>query len=222
MKLRPEPHSLALTESETYNPRVSDPGRLDPAPPEWGATASPDFGRRLLHGLSELLQTLLIAGILFLGINFVSARIRVEGSSMEPSLHDGEFVVVNRLAYRWTAPQRGDIIVFYYPEDPSRRFIKRIIGLPGDSVSVRQGEVVVNGAPLDEPYILSPPRYQGTWQVGPDELFVLGDNRNNSLDSERWGMLPMSKVIGKATLVYWPLTELGVIPHYNLASAASE
>ncbi len=141
---------------------------------------------------------------------------------MEPSLHDGEFVVVNRLAYRWTAPQRGDIIVFYYPKDPSRRFIKRIIGLPGDAVSVRQGEVVVNGSPLDEPYILSPPRYQGTWQVGPDELFVLGDNRNNSLDSERWGMLPMSEVIGKATLVYWPLTELGVIPHYNLASAASE
>jgi signal peptidase I len=201
---------------------VSEPVRLDPAPPERGASASPDFGRRLLHGLSEVLQTLLIAGILFLGINFVSARIRVEGSSMEPSLHDGEFVVVNRLAYRWVTPQRGDIIVFYYPKDTTRRFIKRIIGLPGDTVSVRQGTVLVDGTVLDEPYILSPPRYQGSWQVGPDELFVLGDNRNNSLDSERWGMLPMSDVIGKATLVYWPLPELGMIPHYNLAVAASE
>lgn len=200
---------------------MSDPRRIDQAPQDWGAAASPSLGRRILHALSELLQTLLIAAILFVGINFVSARIRVEGSSMEPSLHDGEFVVVNRLAYRWSAPQRGDIIVFYYPNDPSRRFIKRIIGLPGDAVSVEAGQVTVNGTPLDEPYILSPPRYRGVWNVGPDELFVLGDNRNNSLDSERWGMLPFNEVIGKATLVYWPLDDIGMIPHYNLASAAS-
>jgi signal peptidase I len=200
---------------------VSDPRRIDPAPQDWGATASPSLGRRVLHGLGELLQTLLIAAVLFMGINFVSARIRVEGSSMEPSLHDGEFVVVNRLAYRWAQPQRGDIVVFYYPNDPSRRFIKRVIGLPGDIVSVDRGQVKVNGITLDEPYILSAPRYQGTWSVGPAELFVLGDNRNNSLDSERWGMLPFNEVIGKATLVYWPIDEIGLIPHYNLTAAAS-
>jgi len=200
---------------------VSEPRGIDPAPHDWGAAASPSLGRRVLHALSEIVQTLLIAAILFLGINFVSARIRVEGSSMEPSLHDGEFVVVNRLAYRWSQPQRGDIIVFYYPNDPSRRFIKRIIGLPGDSVSAEGGHVIVNGTQLDEPYILAPPRYHGSWQVGSDELFVLGDNRNNSLDSERWGMLPFHDVIGKATLVYWPFDDVGMIPHYNLASAAS-
>lgn len=207
--------------SGPYNPFVSEPRRIDPAPHDWGASASPSLGRRILRAVSELLQTLLIAAILFLGINFVSARIRVEGSSMEPSLHDGEFVVVNRLAYRWSEPQRGDIIVFYYPNDPSRRFIKRIIGLPGDEVIVKAGHVTVNGHLLDEPYILAAPRYQGTWNVGPDQLFVLGDNRNNSLDSERWGMLPFNEVIGKATLVYWPLDQIGMIPHYNLASAAS-
>ncbi len=110
---------------------------------------------------------------------------------MEPSLHDREFVVVNRLAYRWSEPQRGDIIVFYYPNDPSRRFIKRIIGLPGDTISVDGGQVIVNGSLLNEPYILSPPRYHGSWSVGSDELFVLGDNRNNSLGFRKMGHAPL-------------------------------
>jgi signal peptidase I len=170
--------------------------------------------------LAEILQTILIAVLLFLAVNLVTARIRVEGNSMEPSLHDREMVVVNRLAYRWSEPARGDIVVFYFPLDPSRRFIKRVIGLPGDSVEARDGLVYVNGLALDEPYLAAAPRYTGSWQVQPDSLFVLGDNRNNSDDSQNWGPLPLSEVIGKAVLVYWPLPDVGVIPHYSLVAAA--
>ncbi len=170
----------------------------------------------------EILQTVLIAALLFLVVNLVTARIRVEGSSMEPSLHDGEMVVVNRLAYRWSMPSRGDIVVFRFPLDPSRRFIKRVIGLPGDSLEARDGLVYVNGTPLDEPYIAAAPRYAGAWLVQADELFVLGDNRNNSSNSQNWGPLPIAEVIGKAVLVYWPLPDVGVIPHYTLVAAAEE
>ena len=136
---------------------------------------------------------------------------------MEPSLHDGELVVVSRLAYRWGEPARGDIIVFNLPLDPGRRLIKRLIGLPGDHILIRDGQVWVNAVLLDEPYIAAPPRYSGEWDVGPDEVFVLGDNRNNSSDSPNWGMLPIDRIIGKAVLVYWPPPEIGLIPHYDLA-----
>jgi signal peptidase I len=139
---------------------------------------------------------------------------------MEPSLHDGELVVVNRLAYRWSDLARGDIIVFNFPFDPDRRFIKRLIGLPGDRIMVQDGRLYINNAPVEEPYIAAPPLYRGTWTVGPDEVFVLGDNRNNSSDSQNWGMLPINEIIGKAVVVYWPVADAEVIPHYSLAAAA--
>lgn len=194
----------------------------DPAPPEWGVSTSPSFGSRFLRVMGELLQTVLIAGLLFLAVNLLTARIRVEGISMEPSLHEGQFVVVNRLAYRWQDPLRGDIIVFHFPLNPSRRFIKRVIGLPGDTIRVESGDVYVNGTLLDEPYIAADPRYTGEWQLELDEVFVLGDNRNNSSDSQNWGALSINDIIGKAVFVYWPFNEAGVIPHYRLAVAASK
>jgi signal peptidase I len=160
--------------------------------------------------------------MLFLAVNLFTARIRVEGGSMEPSLHDGEFVVINRLAYRWNDPDRGEIIVFRFPLDPERRFIKRIIGLPGDTVTVSEGQVLVNSLPLEEPYVSAPPRYDGTWTVEDGHVFVLGDNRNNSSDSQNWGSLHKEEIIGKAIIVYWPLGDLGVIPHYELVSAAED
>lgn len=175
----------------------------------------------MVRALGEVMQTILIAVLLFLGVNTVTARIRVEGNSMEPSLHDGEFVVVNRLAYRVGQPERGDIVVFHPPFDPERRFIKRIIGLPGDMIQVLDGTVYVNGESLREPYILATPNYSGEWNVGQDEIFVLGDNRNNSNDSQNWGAVARDQVIGKAVVVYWPLTEIGTIPHYDLASASN-
>jgi signal peptidase I len=199
-----------------FNPRI------EPAPPEWGASTSPGCGARLARMLAELLQTVVVATIIFLAVNLVTARIRVEGSSMEPSLHDGELVVVNRLAYRWGAPQRGDIVVFHFPLDPDRRFIKRVIGLPGEHVVVGDGQVTVDGVRLDEPYIAASPRYSGEWEIQPGQLFVLGDNRNNSSDSQTWGPVPLDQLIGKAWLVYWPPPEAGLIPHTGQLAEASE
>ncbi len=192
------------------------------APPEWGAAVSPPLRTRIFRFFGELLQTVLIAGVLFLAVNLLTARIRVEGISMEPSLHEGQFVVVNRIAYRWNEADRGDIIVFRFPLNPSRRFIKRVIGLPGNTVTIRGGDVYIDGQVLDEPYLAATPRYDGEWVIGPDELFVLGDNRNNSSDSQNWGPLPTEEIIGKAILVYWPPSEAGIIPHYDLAVAAEE
>jgi signal peptidase I len=200
--------------------RVLDHPPEPTAPPSGGASASPGLLARLARGVLELLQTVVVAALLFFAVNLVTARIRVEGSSMEPTLHNGELVVVYRLAYRWETPTRGDIVVFRFPLDPERRFIKRIIGLPGDSISVRDGQVWVNGEPLDEPYIASPPRYSGEWEVQAGEVFVLGDNRNNSSDSQNWGALPLHDVIGKAVLVYWPPEQMGLIPHTLEAVAA--
>jgi signal peptidase I len=173
---------------------------------------------RLARLLAEMLQTLVVATLIFFAVNLVTARIRVEGSSMEPTLHDGELVVVNRLAYRWSEPVRGDIVVFRFPLEPDRRFIKRIIGLPGETVVIRDGQVTVDGVTLLEPYIAAAPRYSGSWQVQPGQVFVLGDNRNNSSDSQTWGPVPVTQLIGKAFLVYWPLPDVGLIEHTGLAA----
>jgi len=195
--------------------------RPAPAPPDWGVDPAPGFGDRLWRFVSELLHTVAVSAVIFLAVNLVTARIRVEGSSMEPTLHDGELVVVSRLAYRWGTPQRGDIVVFRFPLDPERRFIKRVIGLPGEDVVIRDGVVTVDGVPLDEPYIAAAPRYSGEWELSADEVFVLGDNRNNSQDSQTWGPVPLSHLIGKAVVVYWPPPEIGLIPHNGRTVEAS-
>jgi len=153
----------------------------------------------------DFLETILLALFLFLAINSVSARIRIESISMQPTLYADNFVIVSKLAYKLGIPHRGDIIVFRYPPDPEREpYIKRVIGLSGDNVEVSNGVVHVNGIPLDEPYIYDQPNYNGSWMVPENSLFVLGDNRNRSSDSHSWGMVPLENVIGKALVVYWP------------------
>ncbi len=199
---------------------VSRQPPLDSAPPEWGASTSAPQRSRTLSFLGELLQTLLIAFLLFFAVDRATARIRVDGNSMEPSLHDGDLVVVNRLAYALGQPSRGDIIVFYFPFDPQKRYIKRLIGLPGDQIAARGGQLYVNGTALYEPYTSGESTRDGSWLVGPSEVFVLGDNRANSSDSSDWGMVPLREVIGKAVLVYWPPQDVGVIPHYDLMAGA--
>ncbi len=177
------------------------------------------------HGLRrfllEMIETLLLSLVLFSVINAVSARIRIESISMQPTLYAGDFVIVNKLAYKLGQPDRGDVIVFRFPPDPQREpYIKRVIGLPGDTVRITDGKVYVNDTLLEEPYISAPPAYEGSWNVPDDSLFVLGDNRNSSSDSHQWGMVPLENVIGKAVVVYWPPTAWKLLDT-SIAVAAS-
>ena len=119
---------------------------------------------------------------------------------MVPTLQDGEYILVSKLSYKMGTPARGDIIVFALPTDQRQDLIKRVIGLPGETISVHSGIVSVNGTPLTETYIAQPPQYDGEWTVGTGQLFVLGDNRNNSKDSHQWGLLPLENVIGKSVI----------------------
>jgi signal peptidase I len=165
--------------------------------------------------VSETLETLVLAAIMVLVINTVSARIRVDGVSMEPSFFQNEFVVVNKLAYKFGDIERGDVVVFPYPNNPEDDYIKRVIGLPGDHVEILDGGVYVNGVLLDEPYIAEAPRQNYTIDVQDDNLFLLGDNRNRSSDSRVWGTLPIEDVIGKAVFTYWPFSAFGPVIHYD-------
>ena len=173
-----------------------------------------------LRFVVDIVETLILSVILFAEINAVSARIRVDGASMEPTLQSGEFVIVNKLAYVIGQPKTGDVIVFHFPRDPEQEYIKRVIGLSGDQVVVKEGRVTVNGQLLEEEYIAASPVYEATWDVPSDSLFVLGDNRNNSSDSHSWGPVPVEYVVGKAVLIYWPPTEWGMISQLSTASAA--
>jgi signal peptidase I len=180
----------------------------------------PKEGSGFLRFLKDVLETLVLSLVLFVTINVVTARIRVDGESMEPTLLSGEYVIVNRISYRVGTPKRGDIIVFHFPRDPKEEYIKRVIGLPGDEVEVKNNAVYVNGQYLDESYLKVTTNYAGTWRVPEGQLFVLGDNRNNSSDSHDWGTVPMNYVVGKAILVYWPPPAWGLVDHVPLANAA--
>ena len=186
-------------------------------------TAQPDESSKssqsLKQFLVDLLETIVLAVVLFFAINAVSARVRVDGFSMLPTLQDGEYVLVNRMAYRNDLPVRGDIIVFVSPQSPDLDLIKRVIGLPGDTVKISNGKVQVNGQMLNEPYIAAAPIYNGEWNVPEGNLFVLGDNRNDSSDSHAWGLLPLENVIGKAILIYWPIPEWNFIQHVETVAA---
>jgi len=187
--------------------------------------------------VQEVLETLGLAVLLFLVINIISARVRVDGYSMRPTLQDGEFVLINRLAYRIGSFQRGDIIVFrppMYPEadffrrllglpnisDDYEDYIKRIVGLPGDTIKIEKGAVSINGYTLSETYIAAAPDYTGEWTVPAGNLFVLGDNRNNSADSHAWGFLPEQNVLGKALVIYWPFANWKALKVSPLIPAA--
>jgi signal peptidase I len=139
---------------------------------------------------------------------------------MLPTLQNGEFILVNKLAYDMGTPTRGDIIVFRSTTTTDLDLIKRIMGIPGDKISIHSGQVVINGQTLIEPYINAIPNYNGDWQVPDGYLFVLGDNRNDSSDSHLWGFLPEKNVIGKALVIYWPPPEWAMINHLQIAAAA--
>ncbi|HHX26248.1 MAG TPA: signal peptidase I [Firmicutes bacterium] len=147
-------------------------------------------------------------------ITFIAQSFVVEGSSMEPSLHNRERLLVNKLVYRFRKPQYGDVVVFRYPANPKRRFIKRVIGIPGDEVEVRDGFVIVNGMALDEDYTMDLTYgYFGPKTVPDGHYFVLGDNRNNSDDSRYpdVGFVPMANIVGKASFIWWPPRRISLV-----------
>jgi len=172
--------------------------------------------------LRDLIFALMIAVLV---VVFIVQPVKVEGTSMLPRLHDGERIFVNKLIYydefRWAPKiERGDIVVFWFPDDPSKSYIKRVIGLPGDTIEVHEGLVRVNGRDIEETYLdprlnLSH-RSQAPIYVRPNYYFVMGDNRDNSSDSRIWGLVPKKYIYGKALFRYWPLTEASVIHHENL------
>src|SRR5215468_10710895 len=171
-------------------------------------------GRLLLR---DLIFALMLAALM---VVFVAQPVKVEGTSMLPRLHDGERIFVNKLVYydeyRW-APHidRGDIVVFWFPDDPSKSYIKRVIGLPGDTIEIHEGIVSVNGRDIEEDYL--DPRLNLSHRslapiyVRPNYYFVMGDNRDNSSDSRIWGLVPKKYIYGKALFRYWPLGSAKVI-----------
>ena len=172
----------------------------------------------------DLVFALMIAALV---VVFIVQPVKVEGTSMLPRLHDGERIFVNKLIYydeyRWAPKiERGDIVVFWFPDDPSKSYIKRVVGLPGDTVEMREGNVLINGTVLEEKYLdpkenLST-RSQGPIYVKPNYYFVMGDNRDNSSDSRSWGLVPKKYIYGKALLRYWPPSAASVIHHEDLVS----
>jgi len=170
---------------------------------------------------------LIIAVFVLLGV-FVAQPVVVEGTSMLPQLHDGERLLVNKLVYykfksvSWGHIERGDIVVFWYPKEPDKSYVKRVIGLPGESVELRNGKVFIDGTQLDEAY-LDTEHNQNLPNVPPKKVdehyfFVMGDNRDNSSDSRYWGLVPEKYVYGKAFFRYWKPSNIGFINHgeYNI------
>jgi signal peptidase I len=167
------------------------------------------------HLAREIVETIALTLIIFLVIRFAIQSYRVEGVSMQPGLHDNEYVLVNKIAYLFHAPERGDVIVFHFPLDTSKDFIKRVIGLPGDTITVDSTSVRVDGVLLNEPYISERANPQGQrWTVPLNSYFVMGDNRPASDDSRDWGYVPRDDIVGKAVIVYWPLGNWELINTY--------
>jgi signal peptidase I len=163
--------------------------------------------------LREMVETVLLTLLIYVLVRtFLFENYRVVGHSMLPTLEDDQFLIVNKLGYRLHEPQRGDVVVFRDPRSPDRKLIKRVVGMPGEVIETRNGQVYVDGEPLDEPYIQAPGRYsQPSTQIPEGHYYVLGDNRNNSSDSHNWGNLPQDRIVGKAWLSYWPPDLWGVI-----------
>jgi signal peptidase I len=170
--------------------------------------------------MREMVETLLLTLLIFLAIRTLIQNFRIEGTSMRPNLHNGQYLIVNKLVYYLHPPERGDVVVFHYPNNRNRDFIKRVIGLPGEKVEIRGEHVLIDGEELDEPYALHESSYAwGPQRMGEGEYFVLGDNRNSSSDSHNWGPLQRDDIIGKAWISYWPPRYLGLVPHYSYAAS---
>jgi signal peptidase I len=167
----------------------------------------------------EALGAVVVGVVLFIIFNLTLQYSIVQMSSMEPNLHEGQRLLLSKVAYAFGEPQRGDIVIFPPPGIESKYdYIKRVIGLPGDTVEVIDGTVYVNDMPLEEPYITNPGNgFMAKITVPEGEYFVMGDNRNNSTDSRSFGTVPGDTIVGKAWLSIWPISDWGTAPNYDLS-----
>jgi len=166
--------------------------------------------------LREVGITILIAIAAFVCLRLTVQSYTVVMSSMEPNFQEGECIMVNKMSYHSSGPQRGQVIIFNPPFESEYPFIKRVMGLPGETVEIKDGKVFINSIPLAEEYIMAPPNYtMPATEVPENEYFVLGDNRNNSNDSHNSWTVPRDNIIGKAWFTYWPLNKWGVVKHYS-------
>lgn len=222
-----------------------------PAVGEWEPIPESDHDHaprvRVRGVVRELLETAIFILLVFFIVRGIVQNFKIEGSSMEPTLHTGQYILVNKLVYfhfdinaplrllpgQETLPQRiiypfhqphrGDIVVFEYPRDVSKDYIKRVIGLPGETVEFRDGAVFVNGVELQESYLEGAKTYcvggascqQGPVEVPEGTIFVMGDNRANSSDSREWNALPLDRVVGQAWVIYYPVSDWGLVPHHE-------
>jgi signal peptidase I len=188
-----------------------DPVAPPPLPVATPASQPPSVAKAAVSWLRDLALSVVIMIIVIL---FLYQPVKVEGTSMMPSLINQERIFINKFVYRFSDIQRGDTVVFQFPRDTSKSYIKRVIGMPGDTVTVYRGTVSVNGRPLDEPYVPEAMRDMQsaeTTVLGTDEYYVMGDHRNSSNDSRNWGPVKRSFIYGKAVFVYWPLDRLGLL-----------
>lgn len=224
-----------LLDAEIYRPEVAPQGvyKVSSAEPNLSEFTfspledstpdeEPNAGWKTVWAVvREVGETILLTLIIFFLIQTVIRNFRVVGTSMVDNLHNGQYLIIDKLSYSslvteifgFGGPQRGDVIVFEPPNRPGEDYVKRIIALPGETVEIVRGQVLINGEPLDETFQPRHGSYSMPPQVVPEgEVFVLGDNRNNSNDSHNWGSLPLENVVGRAWLSYWPPDQWGTIP----------
>ncbi len=224
-------HPISDEDPETGSP--SPIYKVSPAEPDWSDYTLPPLnepappeaetsGWQTAWGvIREVGETIILTLIIFFLIQTVVRNFRVVGTSMLGNLHDGQYLIIDKLSYNkflkdtigFGGPQRGDVVVFEPPNRPNDDYVKRIIGLSGETVEVRNGTVFINGEPLAEPFQPTIGSYSTPPRLVPEgQVFVLGDNRNNSNDSHTWGPLPIDNIVGRAWLSYWPPEYWGVIP----------
>jgi signal peptidase I len=198
---------------------VSEEIAVVPTPPVAAPAAS---GLEHPNMLRDLIETMVLVAIAFLVINALIGRFRIEQVSMQPNLHEGEYVIVDKISYAFRQPERGEIIVLKNPSLSQPDLIKRVIGLPGETIDIIGGQVHINGQPLTEPYIRQPMgREQAAFALQADQYFVMGDNRSNSSDSREFGARPLEDIVGRAWIIYWPPGDWQVLSRPSYAAPAA-
>ena len=195
----------------------------NPVPTQSPQGAPESQRQRDLRGWTRDLAVAL--GFALVIIIFLYQPVKVEGTSMAPLLSDQERIFINKFVYHFEPIERGDVVVFWYPLDRSKSFIKRVIGLPGDTIEIRDGRLYLNGQEMSEPYVPSNYLDESSYAartLGPDEYFVMGDHRDSSNDSRMFGPVPRQYIYGKAVFAYWPTDHFGSLTSPSTVSAASK